>query len=68
VLPCAAGSDRRQASTAATRPAETATTMAATPSAENANACSMIANATLATPNGPVDPSRITCNARSGGP
>ena len=37
-------------------------------SAENASPCSMITNTTAATPNGPVDPSRITASARSGGP
>ena len=53
---------------AATRPAETATTIAVACSAEKASPCSVITNTTLATPNGPVDPSRITCSARSGGP
>ena len=67
-LPCAAGTERRHAATAATRPAVTATITATTPSSANASACSRIATTTAATPKGPAEPSRITSSARSGGP
>ncbi len=52
-LPCAAGTDRRHAATAATRPAVTATITATALSSANASACSRIATTAAATPNGP---------------
>ena len=68
VLPGAAGTERRQVSTTATRPASTATTTAAGSSMPKVKPCTMIAMTTAATPNGPAVPPRITANARSGGP
>ena len=73
LLPAAAGTLLRQASTAATRPTVTAMMTAVSPvrsggSAENAAAWVAITTTTAATPNGPAEPSRITASARSGGP
>ena len=73
MLPSAAGTDRWQAATAATRPAVTATITAIQPVLSTGNdakasPCTTITTTTAATPNGPADPSRITCRARCGGP
>ena len=68
MLPAAAGTERRQASTAATRPAVTAAITASALDSANASACVRIATTTAATPKGPADPSRITSSARCGGP
>jgi hypothetical protein len=67
-LPTAAGTERRHASTAATRPAVTATTTATAFSSANANTWARITTTSAVTPNGPADPSRITSSARGGGP
>ena len=67
-LPAAAVDDRRHASTAATRPAVTATITPTAVSSVNANAWTRITTTRAATPNGPADPSRITSRARDGGP
>ena len=67
-LPGAGGTDRRHATSTATRPVVTATTTPTAVDRGNARPCSTIASTTAATPNGPAVPSRITANARSGGP
>ena len=68
MLPGAAGTERRQATSAATRPAVTAAITATAVNSAKATACVTIVTTTAATPNGPADPSRITSSARCGGP
>src|SRR6478672_2209127 len=67
-LPAAAGTERRHASTAATRPVVTATITPAAFRSANANTWARITTTSAATPNGPADPSRITSSACGGGP
>ncbi|CFE50766.1 Uncharacterised protein [Mycobacterium tuberculosis] len=54
-----------------TRPDKTASVIPAIPTVvrvAKARPCKAMTKTTAATPNGPVDPSRITASARCGGP